>query len=171
MFEEMTIHTRAGCHAGRARKENGIERQIVDSEFSVVYADDYCCTVVGWMRAKTPETSGMILAAMQRATFQYALFDGVTRAVHIHVSNSWDAVEENEVFPFREGRETYQYVQSVLHRQNKVLQKKIVRDIHYRTHFLIVDEMQYVQVRNMVTGQVIGAEKQVIHKQSIEEGI
>ena len=223
-------------------KENGIERQIVDSEFSVVYADDHCCTVVGWMRAKTPETSGMILAAMQRATFQYALFDGIPKAVHIHVSNSWDVVEENEVFPFRAGHETYQYVQSVLHRQNKVSQKMIVRDVHHRTHFIMVDEImliearashnilhcvdrrieiyasiikqleelpdyfirvhrsyvvnanyvigmerfklhlcngyvvpvpekQYAKINNMVTKQVIGAERQVIHKRGIEEGI
>lgn len=128
-------------------RENGIAREIEASEFQVVYADEHCCTVAGWMRAKTPESSGMLVAAMQRATFQYACIEGVPKAVHIHVSNSWDVVEKDEIFPFRAGRETYRYVQDVLRRQYRVSPKLMIRDVRRRVHILTADEIMLVEAQ------------------------
>lgn len=145
-MEWQMIQGREGVLAELERDAH-IPREILDTDFRVIYADPYCCTVSGWMRAKTPESSGMLLAAVQRVTFQYALFDGVPKAVHIHVSNSWDMAEKGEQFPFRAGRESYQYVQEVLRKAKKEPEKLLLRDIHYRIHVAAADEIMLVEAR------------------------
>lgn len=127
--------------------EKGILREVADSEYGVIYADEHCCTVAGRLHARTTGASEMVLASLQRATFQYALFEDGPKAVHIHVSNSFDLTEPGELFPFRAGRETYRYMQEILRKEKKKHKKITVRDIRYNTHIVLADEILFIEAQ------------------------
>lgn len=127
--------------------EDGIEREIVSAEYEAVYADDRCCTVVGRLFVRTKESSGMLLAAHQRVTFQYAMFDGTPKIVHIHASNSWDAPEPDEIFPFRAGKETYRYVQDILRRKGEAPSRISLHDVRGNRYYIQVDEIMFIEAQ------------------------
>lgn len=127
--------------------EDGIPREVADSEYGVIYADERCCTIAGRLHARTPGNTDMVLAIHQRTTFQYVLFEDGPKAVHIHVSNSFDLTEPGEMFPFRAGRATYRYMQEILRRERKRHKKISIRDIRHNTHILLAHEIMFIEAQ------------------------
>ena len=70
--------------------------------------------VIARYYAHTNEEVECIAAAMQRATFYYRMNKGRLELAHMHVSNEWQELIEDEVFPVHISTQTYQYMQKLL---------------------------------------------------------
>lgn len=70
--------------------------------------------VIARYYAYTSEKVECIAAAMQRATFYYRMHKGQLELVHMHVSNEWQELIGDEVFPVKISTQTYQYVKQIL---------------------------------------------------------
>lgn len=143
-----------GQYAGRAaemlavlEREKDIEFELYDQEYQTVYAGGECAAVLALYGARTAESSGYVLAFRQRATFLYRNAPCGPLAVHIHVSNDWQAKEPGEPLAFRAGRETYQYVQELLRRKKQAPQKIMLRDVHQCCHLLLVHEIMFAETQ------------------------
>lgn len=122
---------------------------IVSSELEIVAKDDNFCIVAGRIEICTDETSGYILKCKQRWTFVYKRAEERPLITHLHVSESWDVLDKDEIFPFRAAKQTYQYMQQLL--QNKIgdFEKLTVYDTRRRLHFIMEQEIIYVEAYNM----------------------
>ena len=87
---------------------------ITDEEYRIVSWDERSCVVAGrcWIATK-PET-GYILRVHQRVTIGYALVDGELKANLIHISNPYEEMKDDEDFPTRIGKQSYDYFQNLL---------------------------------------------------------
>ncbi len=70
--------------------------------------------VIARYYAYTSAEAEYITAAMQRATFYYRMNKGRLELVHMHVSNEWQELIGDEVFPVHISTQTYQYVKKIL---------------------------------------------------------
>ena len=87
---------------------------ITDEEYRIASWDERSCVVAGrcWIATK-PET-GYILRVHQRVTIGYALVDGELKANLIHISNPYEEMKDDEDFPTRIGKQSYDYFQNLL---------------------------------------------------------
>ena len=66
--------------------------------------------VLGEYLLFSDENADLICASKQRITFCYRLEHGTYRLYHMHVSNEWNELKENELFPVEISTQTYHYV-------------------------------------------------------------
>lgn len=102
--------------------------------------------VLGEYFLHSNEQSEIICAAKQRATFCYRMEDDTWKLYHMHVSNEWNELVENEVFPIQISTQTYQYVQSLLSKdkaENKTA--KLAIHNYNNTHYIDLALVAYVQ--------------------------
>ncbi|MEG2419090.1 MAG: LytTR family transcriptional regulator, partial [Eubacterium sp.] len=79
--------------------------------YELVYNTETLAIVTGQLDAYTKPESGYLLKQNQRLTFVYEKKEDQWKVIHLHVSNEWDVLQENEFFPYTCGRETYLYMQ------------------------------------------------------------
>lgn len=60
------------------------------------------------------EGSGLYMKAHQRATFIYRRENGELRLAHLHHSVSYDDVKDDELFPVRAAKASYEQLQEML---------------------------------------------------------
>lgn len=70
--------------------------------------------VLGQYRLIANQESGNISVAKQRATFCYRLEKKGWRLYHMHISNEWNELVGNEVFPVQISAQTYRYVRELV---------------------------------------------------------
>lgn len=75
---------------------------------------DSQCMVLGQYTLTPVADAEQISAARQRATFCYRLHNGRWELYHMHVSNEWNELVGEEVFPVHISTQTYRYVQKLL---------------------------------------------------------
>ena len=83
--------------------------------------------VLGEYLLFSDESADLICASKQRITFCYRLEYGTYRLYHMHVSNEWNELKENELFPFEISTQTYHYVKKLLKETNDRKNKVIIQ--------------------------------------------
>lgn len=78
--------------------------------YQVVHEDNESCLIVGSYFITTDAETGLFIRCLQRVTFYYRLFDTRLKVVHMHLSQPYEVLEQGEVFPFRFGKEAYDYM-------------------------------------------------------------
>lgn len=129
--------------------EKEIVFSLVNSEFHLVLTDENSCVVVGWAEICTDEDSGYVLKCRQRITFIYKVKKEQLIVTHMHVSESWDVLGEDEIFPFRAAKQTYQYMQQLIKMKFENHKKIMVYDTQRRAHFIMENEIIYVEASNI----------------------
>ena len=104
----------AVAEAFRAGKDDMIPCELYDETYTVreVAENCYFCESTGW--AESVEGSGLYMKAHQRATFIYRRENGELRLAHLHHSVSYDDVKDDELFPVRAAKASYEQLQEML---------------------------------------------------------
>ena len=88
---------------------------IWNEEYSVIdiSPDVYICTGRAWIA--TDPSTGIYLRVHQRITAAFRWVDGKPRCCHIHISNPYSEMTEEDVgFPTQVGQYTYEYLQQCI---------------------------------------------------------
>ncbi|MEG0240377.1 LytTR family transcriptional regulator [Anaerorhabdus sp.] len=108
---------------GKAAAENSFKDgfkmppvEMENAEFYQIQTDENSGIVVGMYDAHTALGSDQIAAVTQRITCYYRRENenAPVLLTHWHVSNEWNELVDDEVFPNKIGTETYRYVQKLL---------------------------------------------------------
>lgn len=129
--------------------EKGIIFSLLDSEFHLISTDENSCVVVGWVEICTDENSGYVLKCRQRITFIYKIEKEKLNVSHMHISESWDILGDDEVFPFRAAKQTYQYMQQLIKTKFENYKKIMVYDTQRHAHFIMENEIIYIEASNI----------------------
>lgn len=89
--------------------------------------------------------SEMLLAGKQHLTMLFRKEKDGFRLYHLHVSNEWDELAEDEVFPVRISRQTYHYVRKLLQESGKPPSRRIVIKVENATYSFDPDMVLYVE--------------------------
>lgn len=95
-----------------------------DIDFHLLEFGKDAYIVIARYYAYTNGEAACIAAAMQRSTFYYRMNKGRLELVHMHVSNEWQELIGDEVFPVRISTQTYQYMQKMLAERSKTAPAK-----------------------------------------------
>lgn len=129
--------------------EQEIYFNVLSSELELIAQDENSCVVAGRIEICTDESSGYVLKCKQRWTFVYKTAEKRPLITHLHVSESWDILDQDEIFPFRAAKQTYQYMQQLLRNKIGNFEKLAVYDTKRRLHFIMEQEIIYVEACNM----------------------
>lgn len=112
------------------RIETGNEDQLMVLGEYMLYAD---------------EASKMICIEKQRATFCYRREGDEFKLYHMHVSNEYNELVGDEIFPVQVTRQTYQYVQSLLKESGRSKGCKISVKENGGLSFVDCEMIEYVE--------------------------
>lgn len=131
--------------------------ELEDAEFYSLQAGKDACIVVGRFTAHSGEDEKRIAAANQRVTIHYKQTgkNKTVKATHIHVSNEWNELVDDEVFPVKVSMQTYGYVQ-------KLLAKGGVKKHHRKIELRNDAVLQYIDPDMVVYAEALGKHT-VIH--------
>lgn len=101
--------------------------------------------VLGEYTLNADDQSNTICTARQRLTFCYRLTQQGYRLFHMHVSNEYNELVDDEIFPFQITKQTYQYVQDLLKKSAKNNRQKIAVKENSSISFIDTGMIQYVQ--------------------------
>ena len=93
---------------------------ITDEQYHVVELgpDIYLCS--GRMWITTDPSTNIFLRVHQRVTMVFRFTDGAARCCHIHISNPYSEMTEDDVgFPKNMAQQSYEYLQEQVHAQKK----------------------------------------------------
>lgn len=129
------------------KSETAILRGIDWEQYGLTLETPDCCIVTGRLQISTDPSTHMLLAARQRITFVYALRQGRPSLVHLHMSIPWEVSAREKGFPYRAGRQSYEYVQQVLRQKRGAPPRLILQDAHRNTHILLEDEIFFLEAQ------------------------
>lgn len=89
--------------------------------------------------------SEMVLAVKQRVTMLFRKEKDDFRLYHLHVSNEWTELAEDEVFPMQISSQTYHYVQKLLQERGQTQSHRIVIKVENATYAFDPDRVLYVE--------------------------
>lgn len=125
--------------------------QIEDMEFDLLNTGSpEQIGVFGTYSLYSDAESDMILAGKQRVTMMFRKEKDEFRLYHLHVSNEWDELGEDEVFPVRISRQTYHYVQKLLQESGKPPSRRIVIKVENASYAFDPDMVLYVEAVDKV---------------------
>lgn len=79
------------------------------------------CLVTGSVIVRTTPDSQLLIEVEQRVSFTFRLRDERFEVVHMHLSNPYEEMGEEEFFPHKAGAQSYQYLQQILREKMEVL--------------------------------------------------
>lgn len=91
--------------------EENITFSMEGEVYQVAYEDNESCLVFGRYTVTSDKETGLFIRTQQRASFYYRLFGARLKIVHMHLSHPYEFVEQDEVFPFRYGKDAFDYIQ------------------------------------------------------------
>ena len=94
--------------------------------------------------------SEMILAVKQRITMMFRKEKDGFRLYHIHTSNAWEELAEDEVFPVQISRQTYHYVQKLLQKSGQTPNRRIIVRVENAAYSFEPDMVLYVEATGKV---------------------
>ena len=94
--------------------------------------------------------SEMILALKQRITMMFRKEKDGFRLYHLHVSNEWEELAGNEIFPVQVSRQTYHYVQKLLQKSGQAPNRRIIIKVENATYSFDPDLVLYVEATGKV---------------------
>ena len=80
--------------------------EVSDEDFRLVNVGERSCTVMGRYRVRTSADSGLVLEERQRCSYELVDEGGELRIGHVHVSNPYQAMKDEEYFPFGKATST-----------------------------------------------------------------
>ena len=101
--------------------------------------------VLGEYMLYASENSEIICTTKQRLTFCYRQESEGFRLYHMHVSNEYNELVGEEIFPVQISRQTYQYVQSLLRESGKNNNRRLAVKENGSIRFLDTGMIQYIQ--------------------------
>lgn len=101
---------------------------LTDMEFTEIFRSETLSTVVGQFNAVSDAEAEKIAAAHQRITFQYQLIKNEWKIIHMHVSNEYSELVDDEVYPVKMSQETYRYMQRMLAKKFMDSQKLVLEE-------------------------------------------
>lgn len=85
-----------------------------EQEYEIAGQDTNSCLVVGRYRAYTKPESGIVLSEKQRITFYWFKKADKLCIKHIHLSNILHIQDDDEYFPTKAGKQSYEYMKSLV---------------------------------------------------------
>ena len=79
--------------------------------YQVAYEDEHTCLIFGCYTVTSDEETGLFIRTLQRVSFFYRLIGDRLHVVHMHLSHPYEVVDSDEVFPFRYGKDAFDYIQ------------------------------------------------------------
>ena len=113
-LEEMRAYFEAGRDAVPPCEVSNVALRAFD-------LSDDLCLVAGSMTIRTTPESGLLLKVDQRVSFTLRYTGGDFQVVHLHNSNPYEEMEQEEYFPHKIGSQSYQYLQQLLREKTEVL--------------------------------------------------
>ena len=101
--------------------------------------------VLGEYMLYASEESEIICSVKQRLTFCYRWEEERYRIYHMHVSNEYSELVDDEIFPVKISRQTYRYVQKLLQESGKYSKRRLVVKENGSVRFLDPSMIQYIQ--------------------------
>lgn len=89
--------------------------------------------------------SEMILAGKQRVSMMFRKEEDNFRLYHLHTSNEWDELAEDEIFPVQISRQTYHYVQKLLQESGQAPHRRVIIKVENATYSFDPDMVLYVE--------------------------
>ena len=127
--------------------EQGIPFQIKGDVYELVGENEKGCVVSGKYTVYNEGVQNYIMLAEQRCTFVYRRQEGRLLAIHIHVSNTADnlLIGDEKYFPFKAGRENYEYMQKLI--QEKISKEKKVcfKGLDKEEYFVDINQIIYIE--------------------------
>lgn len=123
---------------------------MTNQQYSIVHTDANTCTVAGMYVAFTNPFSGQILSETQRVTFIWIVVKGELKIIHLHLSNTLHIQDEDENFPTRAGKETYEYLQKIIDKQSSS-NNLVFRDTQKVEHVIARLDIRYLEAEKEYT--------------------
>lgn len=125
--------------------------ELENAEFYPLQAGKDACIVIGRFTAHSAGDAEKIAAANQRVTIHYkqAGKNKPVKATHIHVSNEWNELVDDEVFPVKVSMQTYHYVQ-------KLVAESGVKKRHKKIELRNDTILQYIDPDMVVYAEAMG---------------
>lgn len=140
---------------GRAELVEGLKGELDSPDCTVRNADfrlletghDDEALVLGLYDVYTDTDERVLCAVHQRLSALCRLVDGRWLCYHLHSSNEWNELGENELFPVETGKQTYLYVQRIIKtaEDNGMAKRRVELRFAGRTHFVDPDDILYVE--------------------------
>lgn len=108
-------------------KEQDVLCEIAEYSYDILYGGNDICVTAGRLNPRTAANTGLVLSVIQRVTFVFALAEDHPQVIHIHVSNDWEGIDEDEVFPYRAGKEAFLYLQSKIAKSKEGSKKYLLK--------------------------------------------
>lgn len=139
----------SGAKAIRAEFKNGFIMpafELEEPQFrQIETGNEDQLIVLGEYTLYASEQADIICTARQRLTFCYRLEHEGYRLYHMHVSNEYNELVDDEIFPVRITRQTYQYVQSLLKEGGKNSSHRLAIKENGNICFIDTAMIQYIE--------------------------
>lgn len=146
--EEVFCTLRTACHyfAEQRRERDMLPIEIQDEVYEVqLLARDVCLVICKYLLNITPET-GQVLSEWQRKTIIVRQDEkGKCFISHIHASNPWPFLHDEEAFPTKIGRRNFEYMTELL-RQKKLQEIKELTKRQNQILFHMMQGKTYLQI-------------------------
>lgn len=117
---------------------------ITNENYHIVSSVPGLCVVLGSYLAFTDPSSQQVLSQEQRFTFIWEQQDdGTWKINHFHISNPLMLLDDDEPFPVKAGKETFDYMATLMRRREKKSTAEI-RDVDGTIHWISPSEIMYV---------------------------
>lgn len=104
------------CGLNKVKELLALERDVTftmeQEEYMVPYEDGQSCVVAGRYYVTSDPHTMLFIRCHQRVSFFYHLFGECLKIVHMHLSHPYEVTDPDEYFPFRFGKEAYEYIAS-----------------------------------------------------------
>lgn len=101
--------------------------------------------VLGQYTLYSDRNAQVISAGKQRATFCYRQEKGEWRLYHMHISNEWNELVGDEVFPVQISTQTYRYVKKLLEESVSRQSSTLVIKTDLANQFIDTNRIIYIQ--------------------------
>ncbi|EQF28874.1 lytTr DNA-binding domain protein [Clostridioides difficile CD160] len=125
--------------------------EMENTEFYELQPEKDSSIVVGRFSCHTEQDADKVAAANQRVTIHFRQYSEKksVKITHMHVSNEWNELVDDEVFPFKVSVQTYRYVQKLVTESGV---KKWYKKIELRNDM----GLQYIDPNMVVYAEAIG---------------
>lgn len=93
-------------------QEQEVTFTMTQEEYQVPFEDRESCVVAGCYFVTSDLQTKLFIRCHQRVSFFYRLFGDRLKIVHLHLSHPYEVTDPDEYFPFRFGKEAYEYIAS-----------------------------------------------------------
>lgn len=94
---------------------------VLDFNLQTESLSEDSCVTFGSATIRTSKQSHMVIEVNQRLSFVFRLINGKIKAVHMHLSNPYQEMKNEEFFPSKIGAQSYEYLKRLLQEKTEVI--------------------------------------------------